>query len=77
MGQANDSQIKLREQIQRCAASAFNMQRGHDVLRDCQQILSQRAYLAYLIDRDLIKNKDLAIQQFESFNERLKQHLSL
>jgi hypothetical protein len=68
---------KLREQIQRCASNAFNAQANHMMLVNVQVIMAQRSYLAYLIDRDLLKDIPAAIEQFKSLNELIKQHLSL
>lgn len=73
----NEEHFKLREQISSAAASAFNMHRSADNLKACEQLFAQRNYLAYLIDKGLIKYDNLAIEQFESFNDLIKKYLSL
>lgn len=74
---ANQKHFELREQISRAAASAFNMQRATDILRSCDQLFAQRNYLAYLIDKGLLKDTELAIREFNTFNEVIRKHLSL
>lgn len=74
---SNQEHYKLREQIASAAASAFDMRRASDTLRACEQLFAQRNYLAYLIDKGLIKYDNLAIEQFKHFNELIKKYLSL
>lgn len=75
--ESNQENVKLREQIRRCASNAFNAQSTHLMINSVQHIMAQRSYLAYLIDRDLLKDIPAAIEQFKSLNEIIKQTLSL
>lgn len=77
MESSSKESIELREKIQRCASSVFNTQANHLLINNLQHIMTQRNYLAYLIDRDLIKDPPMAIEKFKSLNEMIKQHLSL
>lgn len=77
MESINLEKIKLRQQIRNAASSAFDSQRSVNQLFSCNQLLAQRALLAYHIDRGEFKDDSIAIEQFEQLGEQIKKALNL
>jgi hypothetical protein len=76
MGQLNEN-IEVHQQIRRAAGSIFNVYENRDLLFQAQKILTERAQLAFFIEKGMLKDNDTAIEQFKAYNDLLKKHLGL